>query len=147
MTDEVHAHERPTMKLTILAALVVAVAGSRATAEDAEEGWEEIAADERVQLVSVATPDFAHTEPALALLGAGKHLLLEKPMATTSAECRRVLAAARTSGVRLMVNFHNRWHPPLARAKELRASGGSASAPRTGAPPPPPPPPDRARQP
>ena len=35
----------------------------------------------------------------------------------------------------------------LARAKELRASGGSASAPRTGAPPPPPPPPDRARQP
>ena len=89
----------------------------------AAASWEEIAADDRVQLVSVATPDFAHTEPALAMLTAGKHLLLEKPMATTSAECRRLLAAARASGVRLMVNFHNRWHPPLARAKELIAAG------------------------
>ncbi len=81
--------------------------------------WDEIAADDDVQIASIATPDFAHVEPALAMLRAGKHVLLEKPMAMTSLECERIVAAARATGAILMVNFHNRWHPPFARAKAL----------------------------
>lgn len=90
---------------------------------EAAPSWEQIASDDRVQLVSVATPDFAHTEPVLAALAAGKHVLVEKPMATSSGECRQMIEAARRTGVRLMVNFHQRWHPPFARAREAIVAG------------------------
>ncbi len=56
-----------------------------------------IANDERIQIVSVSTPDFAHTAPALKMLAAGKNLLLEKPMARTSDECERIIEAAEKS--------------------------------------------------
>ena len=79
--------------------------------------WADIAADPAVHVVSIATPDFTHTEPALAMLSAGKHVLVEKPMALTTGECRQMIEAARTAGVQLMVNFHNRWYPPLAEAR------------------------------
>lgn len=89
----------------------------------AVDSLDQIASDQRVHLVSIATPDFAHTEPSLAMLAAGKHLLVEKPMATNSADCLRMIEAERAAGVHLMVNFHNRWHPPLAKAKDLIVSG------------------------
>ena len=84
---------------------------------------QDIAQDERIDLVSIATPDFAHTEPAVMMLEAGKHVLLEKPMATTSGECQQILDAARCGGGQLMLNFHNRWYPPIAHAKQLIDSG------------------------
>jgi predicted dehydrogenase len=73
--------------------------------------------------VSIVTPDFAHAEPALAAARAGKHLLIEKPLATTVEECERIIAAAREAGVRLMVDFHNRWNPPFHRAKRAIEEG------------------------
>lgn len=82
-----------------------------------------IAGDPRIHLVSVATPDFAHTAPVLKMLAAGKHVLVEKPMAYTTAECRQMLDAARRADRKLMVNFHNRWYPSLAGAKALIAQG------------------------
>ena len=82
-----------------------------------------IADDKSVKIVSIATPDFAHVEPALMMLEAGKHVLLEKPMATNTAECRRIVeAAAKAKGI-TMVNFHNRWYPPFTKAHEVVASG------------------------
>jgi predicted dehydrogenase len=90
-------------------------------------GWttdlDSIAGDHRIQLVSVATPDFAHTEPVLRMLAAGKHVLVEKPMAYTVAECQQMIEAARRAGVKLMVDFHNRWYPSLAGAKQLIEQG------------------------
>ncbi len=90
-------------------------------------GWttdlDQVAGDPRIRLVSIATPDFAHTEPTLRLLRAGKHVLLEKPMAYTVAECRQMIAAARDSGSKLMVNFHNRYYPSLAGARALIEAG------------------------
>lgn len=82
-----------------------------------------IADDSSIDVVSIATPDFAHVEPALMMLEAGKHVLLEKPMATNTAECRRIEAAADKASGLLMVNFHNRWYPPLTKAMETVASG------------------------
>ncbi len=84
---------------------------------------QQIADDERIDLVSIATPDFAHTEPAVMMLEAGKHVLLEKPMATTTTDCRKILDAARHGGGELMLNFHNRWYPPIAHAKRLVDAG------------------------
>lgn len=77
-----------------------------------------IANDERIQIVSIATPDFAHTRPAIKMLEAGKHVLIEKPMATSIRECKEILEVHRKSGTKLMVNFHNRWYPPIAEAKK-----------------------------
>lgn len=82
-----------------------------------------LAGDPRIRLVSVATPDFAHTEPVLEMLAAGKHVLVEKPMAIRVAECRQMIEAAERAGVKLMVNFHNRWYPSLAEAKQRIEQG------------------------
>jgi predicted dehydrogenase len=72
---------------------------------------------------SVATPDFAHLAPALALIGAGKHVLMEKPLTTDVAEGERMVAAARERGVKLMVNFSNRWNPKFLAARNAVRSG------------------------
>lgn len=85
---------------------------------------EEIAEDENIKIVSVATPDFAHTDIVIKMLEAGKHVLVEKPMAVSSEECRKILdvhklqCALRRQGLKFMVNFHNRWYPPAAEAKK-----------------------------
>lgn len=67
---------------------------------------------ERLDGVSVATPDNAHTAVVCACAAAGVHVLVEKPLATTVAECERMIDAARKHGVHLMVDWHNRWNPP-----------------------------------
>lgn len=76
-----------------------------------------------IDAVSIVTPDFAHADIALASIAAGKHVLVEKPLATTSAECRRIIDAAKAAGVKLMVDFHNRWSPPFWSAKTSIDSG------------------------
>ena len=86
---------------------------------------EEIANDKKVGIVSIATPDFAHTEPAIKMLRAGKHVLVEKPMAISVAECKEILKELRVHNprVKLMVNFHNRWYPSIAEAKRRIEKG------------------------
>ncbi|MFH1905477.1 MAG: Gfo/Idh/MocA family oxidoreductase [bacterium] len=79
---------------------------------------DEIASDDRIKIVSIATPDFAHTEPAIKMLEAGKHVLLEKPMAMSVSECDRIIEAQKKGRGKLMVNFHNRWYPPIKEAKK-----------------------------
>ncbi len=89
--------------------------------------WREVAADDRVDAVSVATPDFAHTEIAVGLAEAGKHLLVEKPLATTVGECEQIIGAAERSGAKLMVDFQNRWSPPFHDAHSFIESGALGS--------------------
>ena len=89
---------------------------------------QEIASDDRIDIVSISTPDFAHTEAALKMLRAGKHVLLEKPMATSVEECRQILDTYNQQRsvdpkLKLMVNFHNRWYPPVAKAKQMIDKG------------------------
>jgi len=72
---------------------------------------------ESIDAISIVTPDFAHVEPVLDAIAAGKHVLVEKPLAMTSAECERIIGEARKSRVKLMVDFHNRWSPPFYNAK------------------------------
>ena len=85
--------------------------------------WQEIVADDRIDAVAVTTPDFAHAEYAVAALRAGKHVLLEKPMATTTRECQTILAARDAGGGKLMVNYHNRWYPAFKAAHDAIAAG------------------------
>jgi predicted dehydrogenase len=85
--------------------------------------YNEMLLDPSIEAVSIATPDFAHGEPAIAVVSAGKHLLVEKPMATTVEESLKILAGAKKTGVTLMVDFHNRWSPSFYNAYESLKSG------------------------
>jgi predicted dehydrogenase len=68
--------------------------------------------------ISIATPDFTHFQPAIAAINAGKHLLIEKPMATRVEEAARILEEAKKAKIKLMVDFHNRWNPCFLKIKE-----------------------------
>jgi predicted dehydrogenase len=73
-------------------------------ADRAVADWRALADQSRLADAAViATPDAIHAEPAIALAGRGYHLLLEKPMAPTAEDCRRVVDAAARAGVILAV--------------------------------------------
>jgi predicted dehydrogenase len=90
---------------------------------------DEMLDDPMLQAVSVVLPDFLHGEACLAAIRRGKHLLVEKPLATTEEEALRVVEASRAAGVTLMVDFHNRWSPMFCALKDALA-GGDLGAPR-----------------
>jgi predicted dehydrogenase len=76
-----------------------------------------------IAAISVATPDNAHRHIAIACAQAGKHLLVEKPLATTVEDAEAIVAAARAAGVTLMVDFHNRVNPPYVSARDAIRRG------------------------
>lgn len=76
-----------------------------------------------IDAVSVVTPDFLHADIAVAAANAGKHLLIEKPLATTREDVFRIVEAAEKNRVRVMVDLHNRWSPPFHAAKQTVESG------------------------
>lgn len=79
--------------------------------------------DPDVEAVSVATPDFAHSEPALAAVRAGKHLLVEKPMAMSIDESIEIIKTSQKNNITLMVDLHNRWSPSFFNAYESLQNG------------------------
>ena len=85
--------------------------------------WQDLIADRDVDAVYVATPVRVHAEQAIAAAEAGKHVLCEKPMAMTVAECDRIIAACHANRVALAVAYYRRFYPAVARIKELIASG------------------------
>ena len=68
--------------------------------------------------VSIVTPDHLHADIALACAEAGKHMLIEKPLATSREDVFRIVDAVHKNKVRAMVDLHNRWNPPYALAKD-----------------------------
>ena len=73
--------------------------------------FRELIARDDVDIVAVATPPHCHREQAVAAVEAGKHLLLEKAMATTIEDCRAIRDAVETAGVKSVVSFVLRWNP------------------------------------
>ena len=73
--------------------------------------------------VAIVTPDFAHADIAVAAANAGKHILIEKPLATTRKDVFRILEACEANGVRGMVDLHNRWNPPFHSAWQSVRAG------------------------
>jgi predicted dehydrogenase len=85
--------------------------------------WEALARDPEIDAVVIATPNALHAPQAIAALRAGKHVLVEKPMAISVAECDEMIAAARGSGARLMVAHCWRFRDEV-RAMRDRIAGG-----------------------
>jgi predicted dehydrogenase len=75
-----------------------------------------------IQAVVVTTPDDTHEAIATAALQAGKAVLLQKPMATDSAACRRLRETARATGADLKVSWMHRHFPEVEEASRLLAS-------------------------
>lgn len=76
-----------------------------------------------IDAVIVSTPPSLHTEMCVAALRAGKHVLCEKPLARSPAECREIIDAAAAADRFLAVGFNYRFYPSFARARELVEAG------------------------
>jgi predicted dehydrogenase len=94
-----------------------------ATGNPAFASLDEALAGADCDVVSVATPDHLHREPVLTALRAGKHVLVEKPLATSVAEARAMIAAANDNQRVLQVNYSQRWVPEYAWIKQQIAAG------------------------
>ncbi len=100
--------------------LAAVVSGHREHAEAAARefgaarvlsSWEEAVADPGIDAIDICTPNALHAPIAIAAARAGKHVLVEKPMATTLAEADAMIAAARETNVTLMVAHNLRFVP------------------------------------
>ncbi len=114
------------------AAQVVGIAEPSAAAADAAgvvtglpvvSSQDELLATYDPDAIIVATPDFAHREAAVTAANAGKHLLIEKPLATTAGDAAAIASAVRRGGSTCLVGFENRWNPHCLRSKEIVDSG------------------------
>jgi predicted dehydrogenase len=111
------------------------VAVSRARAELAESfahefgarrwcaEWQELLTDYEVDAIYVATPVHLHAEQTIAAAERGKHVLCEKPMALSVADCDRMITACRANDVKLGVAYYRHFYPVVRRVKELLDSG------------------------
>lgn len=85
--------------------------------------WQQLIVDPEIDVVDVAAPTFLHAPVAIAAAKAGKHVIVDKPMAVTSAEARAMLAAASEAGVVNAVTFSIRYNVMLQHARALFARG------------------------
>lgn len=85
--------------------------------------WREVAADPRVDVVSIAAPNHLHRDVAVAALAAGKHVWCEKPMALTLEDAGAMAAAARRVGRVTLVGYNYLRNPAVAHAARLIAAG------------------------
>jgi UDP-N-acetylglucosamine 3-dehydrogenase len=72
-----------------------------------------------IDFISICTPTSTHASLALDAIKAGKHVLAEKPMTSTSEEAKQVIAAARKAGVYVMVGFIERFNPAVRFTEKL----------------------------
>ena len=78
----------------------------------------ELLSDPEVQVVWITTPHDSHADLAVQALEAGKHVFVEKPLALTLADCRRVVEAVKRSGRLLTVGFNRRFAPTSQMVRE-----------------------------
>ena len=82
-----------------------------------------VAEDPEIELVSLCTPDDTHESYGVMLLEAGKHLLLEKPVALSVAAAGRLTAAAQANDRRISVGYEMRVNPAVLKIRELMGAG------------------------
>ncbi len=85
--------------------------------------YDEVLADPDVDAVYIPLPNALHAPWAIRALDAGKHVLCEKPLASSEAEGRRMAEAAKGSGLVAMEALHYRYHPLMARVQSIVGSG------------------------
>ena len=90
-------------------------------------GYEALLDDSEIDAVYIPLPNSLHREWTIRAAEKGKHVLCEKPLATSAAECLEMQAAADANGVKLMEAFMYRFHPRTLKVVEL-VRGGTVGA-------------------
>lgn len=85
--------------------------------------WREQIADPEIDAVYIATPVYLHADQTVLAAEAGKHVLVEKPMALSPAECDAMIAACQANNVKLGIAYYRRFYPVLRRVKEIIETG------------------------
>ena len=83
----------------------------------------ELCVDPAVEVVYIATPHQFHAAHAVHAAGAGKHIILEKPMALTLADCDTIIAAVERAKVQLIVGHTHAFDPAVREMRRIVASG------------------------
>jgi predicted dehydrogenase len=96
---------------------------ARCGAKSAYRDFRRALESEELDAVHVATPDFLHREPVIAALKSGRHVLVEKPLATTVADAEEIARISSETGCHVMVNYTHRWAAPYARTREIIRRG------------------------
>lgn len=81
--------------------------------------YDELLNDDSLQAIAIATPAHTHFDLAARALQAGKHVLVEKPMCQSSAECRKLIELAEAKNLTLMVDHTFVYHGPVRLMKQL----------------------------
>jgi predicted dehydrogenase len=87
------------------------------------ETYDDLLADEDVDVVHITTPNHLHFDQAKAALEAGKHVLCEKPLAITSEETRELVRLAEETGLAAGVNYNLRFYPLNIEARDIVRRG------------------------
>jgi len=90
---------------------------------ETEKSFEKVIADKSIDAVVIATPVRFHHRMAKAALEAGKHTFIEKPMATSAAECEELNAISEKNGLTLMIGHTFLYSSPVRKIKEIVKSG------------------------
>ena len=85
--------------------------------------FDRIAADPRIEIVYIVLPNFLHAEYTIRALKAGKHVLCEKPMASTVADAEAMVAAAKAANRKLMIAYRCQYEPLNLEAMRRVRSG------------------------
>ncbi|MEM6798020.1 MAG: Gfo/Idh/MocA family oxidoreductase, partial [Planctomycetota bacterium] len=91
--------------------------------ESIETDWKTLIERDDLHLIDIGSPGDTHAEIAIAAAKAGKHVYCEKPLANSLEDCKRMVAAVRSTGVRHMVNFNYRKCPAVSLAKKMIEAG------------------------
>lgn len=83
------------------------------------QNFDEIIHNKDIDLVYVVLPNFMHKEYTIRAAGAGKHVIVEKPMAITAADCREMIDACKKAGVQLAVGYRLHYEPYNMEMKRL----------------------------
>jgi predicted dehydrogenase len=87
------------------------------------DDYDALLADPRVDALSICTPHDRHAEETIKGARAGKHLVIEKPVAVDPAELHRMAAAVTAAGVRTVISFVLRWNPLVLTIRQMLADG------------------------
>lgn len=124
------AHVEALRRLGVDVAGVVGSTPERARAKaertnlpEVFDSVEDLAADDSIDVVHIATPNYAHADQVRLFLEAGKHVVCEKPLALTSAETADLVSRAEKSGLVNAVCFNIRFYPLNHQAMAMVANG------------------------
>lgn len=115
----------PDAKLSVICDIVPVRAKEMAEKYDCKActDYHQVVQDPQIDAVVVAATNVTHAEMSIAALSHGKHVLCEKPMATSLPDAKKMIDAANASGKQLMIAHNQRLEPAHQKAKQILESG------------------------